>query len=223
MSIKITVPYKTIAGLNGQDLEVHLPARCSRCGAVPANFYATHSASFQADRIKHRQIGRKYRIRIKYRLRLPLCENCYRADFLLSPDDCAKDDTLQGKIAHRFSIGLSIGAAFAAVGFLMETGLIPETASTAVFKSFWWLPAGIGLLIVAVVWFLQHREQEKIRAELEAKKFDFSRSTRAELRSAILETQPKDDDTVLEVILPDETWANEFAREYQFASEKFIG
>lgn len=221
MTLKLTVPYKTIAGLNGKDLEVHHPARCSRCNSDTADFFATYSTVFQAEKIKHKQIGQKYRIKIKYRLRLPLCEDCYKADFLLSPDDCAKDDTPQGKIAHRFSLGLSIGAIFAAAGFLLETGLIPETATTAGIKSYWWLPAGIGLLIVTVVWFFQHQEQAKIKKELEAKNFDFSHSVRAELRSTIIDEQPGDEDAALEIIMPNESWANEFAQEYQLKTAQF--
>ncbi len=220
MSIRLSIPYKIISSLDGKSLEIHQPSRCSRCNAENALYFVTYPADFYGERIPHRQIGRKYRTHIHYRLRFPVCEDCYKADFLNTTDNFVKDNTPLGRIAKRFSTGLTIGALFAALGIVFTTGLIPNTAAISAIKGYWWIPAGIGVLIVAVVWFLQNQTQSKIRAELQEKHYDFSLSQRLETIKFNIDAKPKDDDIVLKLSLMNESWAKEFGQAYHLTIEQ---
>lgn len=220
MSIRLSIPYKAVSSLNGKCLEVHDPSRCSRCNTPVAPYFVSYPAELKANHIPHRQIGRKYRTQFKYKLRLPACENCYRADFLNSPDNFTQDDTPLGKTARQFSTGLTIGALFAAVGIIMTTGLIPTAGALSTLKPYWWLPMAVGSLIVAVVWLFQSRAQNKIRAELESKQYDFSLSRPGEMMSFNIDDQPKEDDVVLKITLVNESWAEDFGQTHQFTFEK---
>ena len=81
------VPLERVQQALNSSLVLAFPKRCSRCGAVPAEDYETHSLRLRIGRKRPGLYRQTYKEDRPYRLKIRVCQTCYRADFATSIDE----------------------------------------------------------------------------------------------------------------------------------------
>ena len=218
MSTRILIPVNAILGLKSSSLDLVKPARCSRCDAKPADFFETHPLKYQAGMIRSHQFNKKFATTIRFKLRLPLCADCYQANFLEDPVSLAQDRNPLGKIAHLRSLGLTTGSLFAGIAFILLMQVIPLPAVVASIKYFWLYWVGVAALIFGITLGLAQIKNQDIKTSLSAKNYNFKHLRAITLAKIQIE---KSESTNIAVILTleNDIWAKECAYNYGWKTE----
>ena len=209
MSTRLFIPYSALIPPDTKELIITQPARCSHCNTEPAVFFETHQVTLKANRIPHRQIGRKYRSEKPLLVRLPLCEACYLNDYLLTPDSYAHDATPLGAQARRNGRVADVAGLLAAVSIILITPFVPAVGILSTIKAYWYLLLILGLAMLVITWVLQKSSQRQVRKSLSALRPGGSKFPRAQVW-----TNPSDADfepasTILEINLENVNWADD--------------
>ena len=120
MPLKIMVPLDRVQQALNSSLVLDHPQRCSRCGTVPADHYETHSLRLRIGQKRPGLYGQTYRFNKPYRLRISICQACYRADFVTSSEEQEKDETATGRLARIYSRLYTVGGVIAAGQVMMD-------------------------------------------------------------------------------------------------------
>ena len=208
MTLQISIPAKTVLAINSKTLDLDFPARCSRCDAPRAPFFETHPLHYRADLMPNRNVAHRYRINKTFKLRLPLCETCYRASFMEDPESCTDDATSLGKIARIRSMCIKIAATIALVGFVLLMGILP--ASQIPFLWLYVILVGVGLLGIVFGGTAFYGRQ--IRKNLPITNYVI-RYPRAIVYEAIETEKPGPGKTAVFLRLKNEGWAQDCANQ----------
>lgn len=211
MPLKIIVPLNRVQQAVNSDLVLDHPQRCSRCGAIPAERFENHNLALRIGRKRRGLYRQRYRVSQPYRLKLRLCETCYRIDFVTSMEELEKDNTAQGRLARLYHRVYTFGAIIAGAGLLLMTSLIPENSVLGGIKLYWPYIIGIGGFIIMAVWLHQRSSMRKAMEELESHGIALESRPRAEVRTPVLDDENDPLAVPLEIHIHDETWAAECA------------
>lgn len=218
MPLRIDIPLANIPRKSGGFLVLDHPARCSRCGAQPAEHFETHKLRLRIGPKKRSLYGQSFKINRTYYLRLRLCENCYQADFSFVPEEFEKDDSALGRLARLHSRVYTVGALIACAGLLLMTSLVPEASALGGAKLYWPYITGAGGMLILGTWLHQRTRQRRILESLEKKGFDPVQHPRTEVRTPVLEDENDPNAVPLQIRLIDEKWAAECAERYNWAT-----
>lgn len=221
MPLKILVPLDRVQQALVDGLVLDYPQRCSRCGSLPAEYYENHTLRLRIAPKKSGPYHQSYQVNQRYRLRIRVCETCYRIDFTSNPEDFEKDNTPLGKLARIYSRLFTIGTVIAAIGLLLMTDLIPRSSNLGEVKGYWPYITGPSMLLILAVWFHQRVRQKKIVDALTASGIDIENRPRAEIRTPILEDGKDPLAIPLEISIHDEQWAVECAAHYNWSTERY--
>lgn len=221
MPLKIMVPLNRVQQVLNSSLVLDHPLRCSRCGAVPADHFESHNLKLRIGRKRPGLYRQTYRVNQPYRLKIRVCENCYRADFVTSIEEQEKDDTATGRLARAYNIAYTIGGAVASAGLLLMTEFIRSSSALGWLKAYWPYIVGIGGLIIISTWLHQRYRMRKILEELESAGINPGLTPRAEVRTPVLDVGSDPLAIPLEISIHDEAWAAECAAHYQFETKVY--
>ncbi len=221
MPLKMVVPLNRVQLALAGGLVLDHPQRCSRCGAVPAAHYESHSLRLRIGQKRPGLYRQRYRLNQAYRLRIRICEICYRTDFVTSIEELEKDDTRLGRLARTYARAFSIGGVIAGFGLLLMTNLIPADSALGGVKLNWPFITGAGGAIILMAWLHQRDRMRRILEELEAAGTTPASRPRAEVRTPVLDNDNDPQAVTLEVTMRDEAWLVESAAHYNFPIEEF--
>jgi hypothetical protein len=210
MSVKVTIPAQVLLQNTSGKLDLNYPNRCSRCNDPRAEHFETHMLVYEAGLIPNRQFGKKFHSRIKFQVRLPLCEICAKADFIEAPESYESDPGRAGKLASWRSRGMNLGAVFAAAAFILLMKIIPLPESVPWLQYLWLILIGVGLVIFGLTFGRLELENQRLRTELEQAHYD-SQMHRADVfgKAQIEDAQPNNAAATLR--MENESWAQECA------------
>ncbi len=220
MQYKIVIPASAILAQKDAILRLDHPGSCSRCDRTPAALYESHQLKVRAGLKPNPLPGIRYKLNHNYKLRIPLCERCYRQDYLQSPETLAGDDTRLGQLSSMQNFLRTLGSLSAAIGLLLLTPLVPAIGFLAVLKTGWWVNLAAGLVLVLTALLSQTIAKKSLLKALE-KEGEFNRElVRAEVRTPIF-TDPADlSQVALEIRMYNVEWARQCAAHYQFGFEE---
>ncbi len=210
MTIQVSIPAKDILALEKDSLDLTAPRRCSRCDNPHAPFFETHPLRYRADLMPNRNVAHRYRINKSFRLRLPLCEKCYRASFIEDPETFTADKTRLGKIARLRSACIKIAAGIALIGFVLLMDILPLPAVLADIPFFWLYIILGGVALLALVFGATALLGRSIQRSLGPSDYNL-RYPRAVAYETIETEKPSPSKTAIFLRLANETWATECA------------
>jgi hypothetical protein len=216
MPMQIQIPASEVKNRQGIPLVLENGLGCSRCNQSPAEHYEVHRLNYRVGFRSTHLYGKKYRISNDYVLKLKVCETCFQSDFLTHPELLDHDNSPLARIARFHSIAWSIGGLLAAFGFLFLTPIIPSIGVLNIIKQIWQLPVIMGVLVLFLTWLSQKKYQTKVLREIEKSNPAYKPLERAELHTYVLENEEDPSITALEVILKNESWAEECAVQHQW-------
>jgi hypothetical protein len=219
MALKLMVPGQAIADTGYKLLKLDFPASCSRCGALAADRFETHRLLFRAGYRPTHLMGRRYAINRTYLLKLSLCQACYQSDFLTAPETIDRDATPLGRLARVHSVIRMVGGAIAALGFLLLTPFIPETAALAQVKRDWLLPVIIGVAVIMAGWLSMRAQQKRLVSQMQMRDPQSLKLPRAETRIPILESASELSAIALEIKVENEAWGQACAAHNHWQAE----
>lgn len=219
MPVKIKVTAKEISELRSAPLTLVLGGRCSRCDRSPADFFETHRLKYRVGYKQFKISGKKYDVSRDFWLKIGICEACYQSDFLTHPDLLDRNGSRLAKISQFHSALWTLGGAFAAIGFVLLTPLVPDSGFLSTLKGLWQVPVGFGVLILFLNWLSQRKFQSQTLHALEKANPKFSIHSRAEVRSIILDNEHDLSVPALEIIMENEPWAKEIAEQHHWTCE----
>mgnify|MGYP000855929917 CR=1 FL=1 len=219
MPVKINVTANEIRGLESEILTLVLGNRCSRCDRSPADFFEVHRLKYRVGYKQFKLSGNKFDVSKDYSVKIGICETCYQSDFLTHPDLLDRNGSKLAKISQFHSVLWTLGGAFAAIGFLLFTPIVPDSAFFTPLKELWQVPVGCGLLILLLNWLSQRKYQSQTLHELEKVNPHFTALPRAEVRGYILDSEKDLSVTALEIVMQNDAWAKEIAEQHQWTCE----
>jgi len=219
LPLKLLVPLKEVQTALSDGLVLDHPARCSRCGALPAEYYESHKLRLRAGRKRMGLYRQQYNVNQPYRLRIRVCESCYRADFVGFSEEFENDHTPLGRLTRIYSRLYTVGAVIACAGLLLMTRIIPVDSTLGSLKDYWPYLVGTGGAVIIGVWLHLRNTQRKIRDALETSTPPHNPRPRAEVRTPVLDNLDDPRVSALEIRLSDEEWANECASQKHWATE----
>lgn len=210
MTTRVMIPLKDIreAGKNGLDL--FPPTRCSRCDDKAAPFFETHEVRYQAGMLKQHSFPRKFRTSIPIRLRLPLCDKCYRQNFMEAPETTGRDKNPLGVFARWRTFGIQVGSIFALIAFLILMDIFKLPSPLAEIRRIWLYPIGASLLVFAATFGSTALKNRNLKNSLALMGYNF-KLHRALSFGAIRSEETPDDTAAVSVVLENDTWAGECA------------
>lgn len=221
MPLKIMVPLERVQQALNSGLVLAYPKRCSRCGAVPAEDYETHSLRLRIGRKRPGLYRQTYKVDRPYRLKIRVCQTCYRTDFATSVEEMEKDDTSAGRLARIYSRLYTVGGVVACAGMLLMTRFIPADSALGGVKAYWPYIVGLGGAIILAVWLHQRYRTRKLIEELESAGVSLDARPRAKIYTPVPEDKSDPSAIVLEINLHDDDWAAECAAYYHFQTAEY--
>lgn len=218
MTSKILVPAKKVMELHHSDLDLTFPTRCSRCNAVPAGQFETHELVYEAGLNRFRQFNKKFRTVVKFRLRLPVCENCYTANFVDNPDSCEHDTNDFGRIARLRSAGILTASLLAGAAFILLMKFFPLPAQIPWLQYLWMILIAAAMLLFGLTYGWMEIKNKEIRGRLKEQNYDFS-LRRAYAYARMQVEDPEPDEAALIIALQNDDWAKECATHYAWKIE----
>jgi hypothetical protein len=219
MTTKISIPAKAVLENRSIMFDLVSPSRCSRCDAANAKQFESHPLKYEAGMIGVRQFTRKYRHNIKLRIRLPLCETCYQANFIEDPNTCSLDPNPLGKAARWMSIGIKAGSVVAGLAFILLMKVIPIPSTIPWIQSLWSILIGLALLIYAIVFGVTELTNRKLRLGLNERGYN-ARLHRAEIYVKMQLEDPQPEDEAVVINMQNDDWAEECAYNHGWIFEK---
>lgn len=222
MPLKILVPLNRVQQALKTGLVLDYPHRCSRCGAVPAEHYETHRLNLRIGQKRAGLYRQTYRVSQPYRLKIKVCEACYRTDFVTSIEELEKDNTGAGRLARLYNASFTVGGAIACVGLLLMTNIIQSESALGSVKAYWPYIVGSGGFIILAAWMHQRYSIRKELESLESAGIIPAERPRAEARTPVLDNENDPLAVPLEISLKDEAWAAECAEYYHYDTVNYI-
>lgn len=216
MPVRILIPASEVKNRQEKPIVLESDNRCSRCNGSPADLFEVHRLHYRIG-FKHNHLyGKKYRISQSYRLKLCVCETCYKSDYLTHPEVLDRGNSPLAKIAQFHSMAWTIGALLACCGFLLLTPIIPANGILSTIKQMWQVPVSVGVLVLFLTWLSQKKYQSKVLHQIEKANPAFRPLARAEVHTYVLRNEEDPTATALEIILQNESWAEACANNNQW-------
>jgi hypothetical protein len=210
MTSQLFIPVKVISELDSATLDLVIPARCSRCNKIPALFFETHSLKFRAGISKKRSLRRKFNSEISFRLRLPLCSNCYAKNFIEAPETLSRDEGKLGELARLRSAGVLTASLFACAAFVLLMNVLPLPASLADISKLWLYPMGVSALLFLITLGLTALKNRSLELTLHNAEYDI-KLHRAYVIAATLPEEPVPSDVAVFIEMENDGWVKETA------------
>lgn len=210
MTSQFFIPVSSISKMQNDTLELTAPARCSRCDTSPAPFYETHSLRYRAGLVRHFTPGRKFASEIPFRVRLPLCPNCYSSNFIEAPETLTHDSGTLGLIARWRSTGILVASLVAGVGFILLMEILPLPLALNSIERLWSYPMTISAAIFTLTFGLTALQNRRIKKALQSAKYDI----KLHRAFIIATTQPEfsaPKDIAVFIEMDNDRWAKECA------------
>lgn len=211
MTSKIEIPLKAIRNLSTASLDLITPNRCSRCNANPAPYFESHPLKYQGGYLRTQIIRKVFHYSITFKLRLPLCENCYQHNFIEAPETITKDTGPLAVAARLRSAGILIGSLIACVGFILLMKVIPLPAVLASITYLWLYPIALAALILEITYILTSLKNRHLENMLKKGNYDIQLH-RAIVFASTQYNRPTEEDTAVVVELINDGWATECAK-----------
>lgn len=220
MPVRILIPASEVKNRQKQPLILENDQLCSRCNQTPADHFELHRVQYRVALKHDRVYGKKYRTTRDYRVKLSVCETCYKSDFLTRPELLNFDKTPLARISRFHSTAWTIGALLAGFGFVLLTPVIPPNGILSTIKQMWQFPVIIGVIVLLLTWLSQKKYQAKVLHEIEIDHPNFKPLTRAEIRSIVMPDEEDLSATALEILLENESWAEACAQKNHWKYEQ---
>jgi hypothetical protein len=215
---RISVPARAVLEAKTDAIDLVSPGRCSRCDAASARQFETFALRYEAGKVRYHQFTQKFRSTKRIRVRLPLCELCYAANFIENPDSCEHDLTDLGRVAHRRSIGILISSVVTGAAFILLMKVIP-LPKVGWLQSLWLMLVGLALVSFAITFGLTERKNRQLRRRLTEAHYD-ERLHRADVFAKMQLEDPQPEDEAIVIRLENDQWAEECAGHYGWTVEK---
>ncbi len=217
MASKIDIPVKTIKALASGSLNLTNPQRCSRCNSSDTPRFETHVLRYQGGLRPNQTISRKFEHSISFRLRLPLCEECYQKNYTEAPETVTRDSGPLAVAARYRSAGIISGSLIASVAFILLMKVIPLPAALAGINYLWLYPIALAALIFCLTYGLAWFKNRHIEHALKKNNYDLQLH-RAVVSARTQFEKPVDEDVAVVVELENDGWATECAVFYGWIS-----
>lgn len=219
LTTRIFIPAKAVLENKSGRLDLVHPSRCSRCDAEKSSQFESHPLNYEAGFSRFHTYSHKFRSRIKFNLRLPLCETCYQVNFIENPDSCDHDATRLGRIAHWRSSGIITASLIACLAFILLMKIIPLPAATFWTQWLWLILMGVALILFGIFFGLTEIINRQIRHEL-VKSSNKTNLRRADVFAKMQMEDPQPQDVAVTATLQNDSWAEECAAAYGWAFER---
>ena len=210
MTSQMFIPVKAISELESDTLDLTVPARCSRCNKTPAQYFEAHPLRFRAGMPRRTALIRKFSSDIVFRLRLPLCSECYAKNFTEAPETLTHDSGELGTLARWRAAGMLTASLIAGVAFILLMNLFPLPASLSEVTNFWLYPIGISVVIFMLTLGLTELKNRSLKKALHTAKYDI-KLHRAYVIAATLPQTPDPAEIAVFVEMGNESWLKECA------------
>lgn len=210
MTSQFFIPVKTISELKSDALELTVPARCSRCNKAPAPFFETHPLRFRAGMSRRNTLRRKFSSDVTFRLRLPLCADCYTRNFIEAPETLTRDGGKLGNMARLRSAGIVTASLIACTAFILLMNVLPMPAPLAAVPNLWLYPMGASALVFMLTLGLTALKNRSLKMALQAVKYDI-KLHRAYVIAATLPDTPEPSEIAVFVEMENGGWVKETA------------
>lgn len=214
MPLIITVPVSDIMKAPDHELILGVPGRCSRCGKSDAADFDTRRLKLMARPYKTSFNRVRFKYNHRYKVKLRVCSECRKADYVTHPEELKDDPTRLGRIARLQSVALTAGGTIAALGILLNTPLIPAIGFLTQIKQNWMYIAAVGLVVTLVIWFFQNLQQKQVLEGLNSSGYKMENHPRADIRTPFVEDETNQAAIALEVRIQDDDWAKTCAEHY---------
>ncbi len=222
MPNKLIVSLRQVQDSLSGGIVLDYPQRCSRCDAVPAAHYESHKLRLRIGRKRPGLYRQTYEVNEPYRLKIRVCQSCYRADFTTNIEVLENDDTPEGRFARNCRWAYRVGGVVAGAGMLLMTNFIHPDSNFGWLKANWPFVVGAGGIIIITTWLLQRQRMSRVQDELVDAGINLEQRQRAEVRSAVLENTNDPESGVLEIGLHNDNWAAECAAHYNYTLEDYL-
>jgi hypothetical protein len=219
MTTILKIPVHAVMENPEKTLDLMPGSRCSRCNAAEAPEFETHRVKYEAGMTANRRITKNFRTSIKINLRLPVCESCYKANFIENPDSCTGDRSPLSRAARARKFGINLGSVFAGAAFILLMKLFPLPEEIPWLKYLWMILVLIAMIIYGITFGLTELLNRKLRNQLKESGYDAS-LRRAEVFAVKQQEDPEPDDVAVTVALNNDTWARECAHFYRWSRDK---
>jgi hypothetical protein len=219
---KVIIPIRDIEQKERIDVQFKTPQRCVRCNATPAGYGETH-------RIVYRWFGnpnprlhlRRNRSR-QFTLRFPLCEDCYRADYLTNPQMLQSDPSALGKTVRKHGCFVLFGIFILLVAIFLIVPIIERESVLGELRTYWWIPLMMGLCIFSIDLYLQEKERKRVRAILAVNGYDWRKQkrVRVEIHPFAGYFDGEKEPGEIDLHFLNSQWAGEFAKMNQWSVEE---
>ena len=213
MTSQFFIPVSSISELHNDTLELTAPARCSRCDASPAPFHETHPLRYRAGLSKHFTPGRKFASEIPFRVRLPLCPNCYSRNFIEAPETLTRDSGKLAGFARWRATGIMIASLTAGAAFILLMDILPLPLALGSIESLWMYPMVLSATLFTLTFGLTSLENRRVKKALQSAKYDI----KLHRAFIIASTQPEfsaPTDIAVFIEMDNDRWAKECADHY---------
>lgn len=217
MTIRIFIPVKALRGLASPTLDLDFPKRCSRCDRPSAPCFENHPLHYQAGLVPRHNLMRKFTTDLTFRLRLPLCEDCYRRNFIESPESIEKDRNPLAAFARWRAVGLRTGILFALAAFLLLLNVI-QLPLLEENPYLWLYLCGVGLALIGITELARSFKNRRINQILTNNGYNFELH-RASAFAMLQSRDAAPDDIAVTLELENDDWASECAKNYSWESQ----
>jgi len=213
MTSQFFIPVSSITELHSDTLELASPARCCRCNASPAPFHETHPLRYRAGLSRRLTPGRKFASEIPFRVRLPLCPDCYSKNFVEAPETLTRDSGKLAGFARWRSTGIMIASLVAGVAFILLMDILPLPLALGSIESLWLYPMAGSAALFTVTFGLTTLVNRRVKKTLQSAKYDI----KLHRAFIIASTQPEfsaPTDIAVFIEMDNDHWAKECANQY---------
>jgi hypothetical protein len=169
--------------------------------------------------VQNRRISKNFRTSVKITLKLPLCEQCYAANFIEKPDSFIEDHTALGRFARGRKFGINLGSVFAGATFILLMKLFPLPEDVPWLQYLWMILVVIAMAIYGITFGLTELKNRKLRKQLKESGYNTS-LRRAEVFAVKQQEDPEPDDVAVTIALNNDAWAKECAHSYRWSHDK---
>lgn len=145
-----------------------------------------------------------------FRMRLPLCNDCYKRNFTEAPETTTRDSGELARFARWRTAGLMTGSLIAGVAFILLMNVVPLPGTLAAIEKLWLYPIVLAGVVFAVTFGATKARNRSIENNLVAANYDI-KLHRAYVIASTQPEIPTESDFAVFIELDNDGWARECA------------